>query len=122
MPSAPVSEDFKNLKEAQKVRECAYIPNVEWINPRYVFEVQHCCCVTVRCLYTYNTWHSLTFLSFAYVQKVLRSLEVAGEVLQELSKLGEADPALVKQQCEEYLQNLQVRLHSSPTDTDDFLH
>jgi len=36
---------------------------------------------------------------------------VAGELLQELSKLGESDQAVVKQQCEEYLQNLQVCLH-----------
>jgi hypothetical protein len=39
----------------------------------------------------------------------LRSLEVAGELLQELSRLGEADEAVVKRQCEEYLDILQVR-------------
>ena len=42
------------------------------------------------------------------VQKVLRSLEVAAELLEELSKLSHADKAVVRHRCEEYLRNLQV--------------
>ena len=40
---------------------------------------------------------------------MLRSLEVAGELLEELSKLGKADQAVVQKQCEEYRQNLKVK-------------
>lgn len=44
------------------------------------------------------------------MQKVLRSLEVAGDLLEELSKLSSADQDLVKSYCEDYLGNLQVKL------------
>lgn len=43
-------------------------------------------------------------------QKVLRSLEIAGEVVGELGELGAADSALLKQRSEEFLAALQVGL------------
>ena len=50
--------------------------------------------------------------SYVSLQKVLRSLEVAGELLEELSKLGKANQAVVQKQCEEYLQNLKANSDS----------
>ena len=48
------------------------------------------------------------------LQKVLRSLEVASEVLEELSRLAEADKEAVRQKCQEFLQNLQVGASHTP--------
>ena len=43
------------------------------------------------------------------LQKVVRAVETAGEVVEELAKVGQADPAVTQQLCSQFLQTIKAR-------------
>jgi L-asparaginase II len=43
------------------------------------------------------------------LQKVVRAVELAGEVVEELAKVGQADPAVTQQLCSQFLQTIKAR-------------
>jgi hypothetical protein len=43
------------------------------------------------------------------MQKVVRAVELAGEVVEELAKVGQADPAVTQQLCSQFLQTIKAR-------------
>lgn len=87
MTAAPVSDDFKSLQAAQQVRAAhsrpETCPAIALLMPGW-----RCCAP----------------------QKVLRCLEIAGETLDELSKIERADQQVIRASCEEFLQTIQVCL------------
>lgn len=66
---------------------------------------------------------SLQHVNYAF-QDIVRAISIAGEVLKELAKLGEADQRLVEQKSNEFLGIVKVplllccyfRLHTTPFD------
>ena len=95
------SESYEQLRTAQQVLKNAskYSDNFPQTQPSNLFALG----------IIDASLQSISYLRLP-LQKVLRSLEVASELLEELSKLSSSDKTLVKRHCEEYLQNLQAGL------------
>ena len=47
------------------------------------------------------------------MQKIVRAVELAGEVVEELAKVGQADAVVAQQLCSQFFQTIKARLCQS---------